>query len=58
VTSPNPYNGAVNPIGVLPYDENATTLTLYVYGPSYYFSTYIYNGGDYAPFVHPLVHLG
>jgi len=58
VTSPNPYNGAVNPIGVLPYDENATTLTLYVYGPSYYFSTYIYNGGDYAPFVHPFVHLG
>jgi|SRR5271157_1013321 len=58
-TSPNPYNGAVNPIGVLPYDENATTLVFYIYGPfPYYSATYIYNGGDYAPFVHPLVHLG
>ncbi|HYK94070.1 MAG TPA: thermopsin family protease [Thermoplasmata archaeon] len=46
---PNPFNGANNPIGVLPYDENATTLILYVYGPSYYFSTYIYGGGDFAP---------
>ena len=45
----NTYNGAVNPLGVLPYDENATTLIVYVYGPSYYYSTYIYNGGDYAP---------
>jgi hypothetical protein len=59
-TNPNPYNGAVNPYGVLPYDENATTLVYYVFGPGspYYTSTYIYNGGDYAPFWHPLVHLG
>jgi len=58
-TSPNPYNGAVNPYGVLPYDENATTLIYYIYGPfPYYYSTYIYNGGDFAPFWHPLVHLG
>jgi thermopsin len=47
----NTYNGAVNPVGVLPYDENATTLVVYVYGPSYYYSTYIYNGGDYVPLV-------
>jgi len=45
----NPYNGAVNYIGHLPYVENATTLIVYVYGPSYYYSTYIYNGGDYVP---------
>jgi len=54
--SPNPYNGAVNPIGVLPYDENATTLTGEVYGPYYYSATYIYNGGDYAPLVPPAPH--
>lgn len=52
-TSPNPYNGAVNPYGVLPYDENATTLTVDIYGPSYYYATYIYNGGDYAPLLLP-----
>jgi thermopsin len=46
---PNPYNGAVNKRNHLPYDENATTLIVYVYGPSYYYSTYIYNGGDYVP---------
>ncbi len=45
----NSYNGAVNPLHSLPYVENATTLILYVYGPSYYYSTYLYNGGDYAP---------
>jgi len=45
----NPYNGAYNPIGALPYQENATTLILYVYGPSYYYLTYIYPGGDFAP---------
>jgi thermopsin len=55
-TTPNPYNGAVNPYGVLPYDENATTLTVYIYGPSYYYSTYIYNGGDYAPLLIPVHH--
>jgi len=54
--SPNPYNGAVNPIGVLPYDENATTWTVDIYGPAYYFATYIYNGGDYAPLVLPTHH--
>jgi len=56
--SPNPYNGAINPYGVLPYDENATTLVAYFFGPEYYSATYIYNGGDYAPFEHPKVHLG
>ncbi len=56
VTSPNPYNGAVNPYGVLPYDENATTLTVDIYGPSYYYATYIYNGGDYAPLTLPVHH--
>jgi thermopsin len=57
--SPNPYNGAINPYGVLPYDENATTIVAEIYGPfAYYDATYIYNGGDYAPFYHPLVHLG
>ena len=45
----NPYNGAVNPKHVLPYVENATTLILYVYGPAYYYATYLYNGGDFAP---------
>ncbi len=57
-TSPNPYNGAVNPYGVLPYDENATTWTVDVYGPSYYYATYIYNGGDYAPLLIPVHHHG
>lgn len=37
----NPYNGANNPFGVLPYTENATTPL----GNS----PYIYPGGDYAP---------
>ncbi len=45
----NPYNGADNPLGQLPYVENATTLLVYVYGPYYYFASYLYNGGDYAP---------
>jgi len=48
---PNHYNGAVNRLGHLPYDENATTLIVYIYGPSFYYSSYIYNGGDYAPLV-------
>ena len=47
----NPYNGADNPYGVLPYDENASTLLVDVYGPAYYYATYIYPGGDYAPLV-------
>lgn len=47
----NPYNGADNPYGVLPYDENAPTLLVDIYGPSYYYATYIYPGGDYAPLV-------
>jgi thermopsin len=58
-TTPNPYNGAVNPTGALPYDENATTvdsssltpyggtLLLYIYG--IFQPTFIYDGGDYAP---------
>lgn len=37
----NPYNGADNPYGVLPYTENGVTPTG--------FSPYIYPGGDYAP---------
>ncbi len=37
----NPYNGADNPYGVLPYDESG--LTYLGYGP------WIYPGGDYAP---------
>jgi len=50
----NPFNGAVNPIGVLPYDENATTF-LVNYGPSYYSSSYIFPGGDSAP-LSPIVY--
>ena len=48
---PNPYNGAVNPLHVLPYQENALTELVVVYGPAYYFGSYIYNGGDFAPLV-------
>ncbi|HTP53998.1 MAG TPA: thermopsin family protease [Thermoplasmata archaeon] len=51
----NPYNGADNPYGVLPYDENATTLIVEIYGPSYYYQTYIYAGGDFAPLLSPTV---
>jgi thermopsin len=47
----NPYNGADNPYGQLPYDENAITLIIQIYGPSYYYLTYIYAGGDFAPLV-------
>ncbi len=47
----NPYNGANNPYGVLPYDENAITLIVYVFGPAYYYFSYIYAGGDDAPLV-------
>jgi thermopsin len=39
----NPYNGAYDQWGSLPYDENG--LTPYGFGP------YIFNGGDYAPIV-------
>ncbi len=58
-STPNPYNGAINPTGALPYDENVSTgdaytvspiggtLLLYVYG--IFQPTFIYNGGDYAP---------
>lgn len=52
-------NGADNPTGVLPYDENASNLIspLPGYGSplpgysciKYYCKTYIYSGGDYAP---------
>ena len=46
----NPFNGAVNPVSQVPYDENATTLLQYVYGcDPYYCATYLYNGGDFAP---------
>jgi len=52
-------NGADNPNGVLPYDENTSTLISPAQGygsplpgypcPQYYCATYIYAGGDYAP---------
>jgi thermopsin len=66
VTSPNQYNGAVNPVGSLPYNENVTTvdvyslsaiggtLILYVYG--IYQPTFLYNGGDFVPLVPPVHH--
>jgi thermopsin len=38
----NPYNGANNPYGVLPYDENAQ---------SPFGTPYIYPGGDYVPLI-------
>ncbi len=44
----NPYNGANNPFGVT-YDENAPTLLVDVYGPYYYYATYIFPGGDAVP---------
>ncbi len=47
----NLFNGAVNPYGVLPYDENATTVLASIYGPEYYDSSYIYPGGDYDPLI-------
>jgi thermopsin len=62
-SSPNKYNGAVNPVGSLPYNENASTvnaysltpvggtLLLYIYGIDQ--PTFIYNGGDFAPLVPP-----
>ncbi len=45
----NPYNGANNPYGKLPYTEAASTLLVYIYGPSYYYASYLYPGGDNAP---------
>lgn len=45
----NKYNGASNPQGLLPYHENALTELVIAYGTGYYFGSYIYNGGDYAP---------
>jgi thermopsin len=52
-------NGADNPTGVLPYDENARSLISPSPGygsplpgypcPEYYCATYIYPGGDYGP---------
>ncbi len=50
--SENWYNGAINPLGSLPYVENATTLlnVLPAFGcVGYYCRTYIYPGGDLAP---------
>jgi thermopsin len=44
----NPYNGADNPTGDLPYEERAATI-LPRYYPGYYHATYIYPGGDSAP---------
>jgi thermopsin len=40
----NPYNGADNPFGVLPYDENAVSF-LDPYGPF----PFVFPGGDYLP---------
>ena len=45
----NPYNGANNPYGLLPYEERASTLIAEIYGPGYYHASYIYPGGDYVP---------
>lgn len=48
----NPYNGAVDPFGTLPYDEKATTLLAPArgyYPAGYYDASYIYPGGDDAP---------
>ncbi len=48
----NWYNGADNPLGQLPYDENAVTLLpqLPTFGcVRYYCATYIYPAGDEAP---------
>jgi thermopsin len=65
-TSPNVYNGAINPTGSLPYNENATTvdaysltpyggtLLLYIYG--IFQPTFIYNGGDFVPLEPPAHH--
>ncbi len=51
----NPYNGADNPYDVLPYEERAATPILEVYGPAYYYQSYIYPGGDYAPLTNATV---
>lgn len=65
-STPNHYNGAINPKGVLPYDENVSTvdayslspyggtLILYIYGILQ--PTFIYNGGDFVPLVAPHHH--
>jgi len=45
----NPYTGANNPYGVLPYEETATTLIADVLGPGYYHASYLYPGGDAVP---------
>jgi thermopsin len=45
----NPYNGADNPYGLLPYDENTDTVLLEYYGTQYYYLSYLYPGGDYDP---------
>ena len=45
----NPYNGADNPYGVLPYDENSVTFIAQLYPPTYYSATWIYPGGDFEP---------
>ncbi len=45
----NPYNGANNPYGLLPYEERATTLLAEILPGLAYNATYIYPGGDYVP---------
>ncbi len=50
----NPYNGANDPYGQLPYDEKATTYLAPdrgYYPSGYYDASYIYPGGDAAPLV-------
>ncbi len=47
----NPYNGASNPYNLLPYEERAVTLLYQIFGPSVYYATYIYPGGDHVPLV-------
>jgi thermopsin len=46
----NPANGANDPYGALPYDENATTI-LGSDPRGLYDASYLYPGGDYAPLV-------
>ncbi len=45
----NPYNGANDAYGALPYAERATTPVLPLFGPTFYSASYLYPGGDYAP---------
>jgi hypothetical protein len=50
----NPYNGASDPFGVLPYVEKALTYldpARGYYPPGFYYASFLYPGGDFAPLV-------